>query len=73
MNATPVRQARRWDGCANMNHKRGDAPVGYCPDCGGVVNERLRSGRCSDREHDVARRGRMAFCVRCGTQLIDAR
>lgn len=73
MNGTNPPQVRRWDGCNNMNHKRSDAPVGHCPDCGGVVNDRFRAARCSDLEHDKARRGRMTFCVRCGVQLIGNR
>lgn len=56
--------------CKNLNHRRTDAPVGHCPDCGGVVNPSLHRLQCPDIEHDTARRQRSAYCVHCGAQLI---
>lgn len=56
--------------CANMNHRRRDAPVGYCPQCGNVVNTNVARPCCSEQAHALARRQRMTFCVHCGTQLI---
>jgi hypothetical protein len=56
--------------CDNMNHRRSDAPVGYCPQCGGVVNARMGSRQCSEAAHAQARRERSVFCVHCGARLI---
>jgi hypothetical protein len=56
--------------CDNMNHRRANAPVGHCPQCGAVVNERHRSKGCGEAEHASARRSQTDFCVDCGTQLI---
>jgi len=61
------------DPCENMNHRRTDAPVGHCPQCGGVVNDALPSRSCSEVEHAAARRRRVVFCVHCGTQLVFGR
>ena len=58
--------------CDNMNHRRPNAPVGHCPQCGGVVNEAIRAQRCSEIEHAAARRRQSAFCVNCGARLIVA-
>jgi hypothetical protein len=62
--------AVRLNPCDNMNHRRIDAPVGYCPECGGVVNARARAQACSESHHATARRTRTVFCVDCGVQLI---
>lgn len=59
--------------CGNMNHRRRDAPVGHCPECGGVVNARLAAGGCSESTHAAARRRQSRFCVDCGTQLVASR
>jgi len=56
--------------CENMNHRRTDAPVGHCPQCGRVVNERKHMANCSDAAHARARREMSVFCVHCGTRLI---
>ena len=61
------------DPCANMNHRRRDAPVSHCPQCGGVVNALILTAPCSDDKHSVARRRRSVFCVDCGTQLVTSR
>jgi hypothetical protein len=53
-----------------MNHRRRDAPVGHCPQCGGTVNEAIRAQSCSEAEHAAARRRQSAFCVNCGAKLI---
>ena len=58
--------------CANLNHRRANAPVGFCPQCGGVVNDAIRAERCDDARHAIARRGHAAYCIHCGTQLIAA-
>lgn len=68
-----IGRPRQPNPCDNMNHRRLDAPVGYCPQCGGVVNESARRERCSDDEHAVARRRHTVFCVQCGTRLIAER
>jgi hypothetical protein len=59
--------------CDNLNHRRRDPPVGYCPQCGGTVNDRLPARSCSEAQHAAARRDRSLFCVHCGTQLISER
>jgi len=56
--------------CPNMNHKRSDAPVRYCPNCGEVVNENIILKKCSEAEHAERRRDRNKYCVHCGEQLI---
>ena len=61
---------RRPNPCENMNHRRADAPVGYCPQCGGVVNGSIRAAPCSEAHHAAARLRQAAFCVDCGRQLI---
>ena len=56
--------------CDNMNHRRVDAPVAHCPECGGVVNARLAPVGCNEAKHAAARRRQSRFCVDCGTQLV---
>ncbi|MEO8603514.1 MAG: hypothetical protein ABI629_13135 [bacterium] len=56
--------------CDNMNHRRANAPVGHCPQCGTVVNAKIPAKQCSESHHAAARRDRGVFCVDCGTQLI---
>jgi hypothetical protein len=56
--------------CENLNHRRADAPVGYCPQCGGVVNARIRARPCNDSQHAAARLHQSVFCVDCGVRLI---
>lgn len=59
--------------CDNMNHRRRDAPVSHCPECGGVVNGSLAVEGCSESKHAAARRRQSRFCVDCGTQLVASR
>lgn len=59
--------------CRNMNHRRSDAPVGHCPQCGAVVNGRFHVASCPEAEHAAARRQQNVFCVHCGLQLIVGR
>ncbi len=56
--------------CTNMNHRRSDAPVRFCPMCGEVVNANLAIKRCGEQEHGKRRRDQSQFCVDCGEQLI---
>jgi len=56
--------------CTNMNHRRVNSPVPYCPQCGAVVNRDLPRRDCRTDEHATARRQGAVFCVGCGTQLI---
>jgi len=58
--------------CPNLNHRRTDAPVRYCPSCGGVVNVKMTSVPCLSASHDVRRRGGSIFCVDCGERLAKA-
>ena len=56
--------------CENLNHRRANAPVGHCPQCGGVVNPNARTPKCDEARHLAARRTFAAYCINCGTQLI---
>src|SRR4026207_1746470 len=56
--------------CENMNHRRDNAPVAHCPQCGGIVNPNIRVAACSEAEHALARRQQSMFCVHCGALLI---
>jgi predicted RNA-binding Zn-ribbon protein involved in translation (DUF1610 family) len=56
--------------CLNMNHRRSDAPVSHCPQCGTVVNARIARRRCSEDAHAIARRQQSMYCVHCGEQLV---
>jgi predicted RNA-binding Zn-ribbon protein involved in translation (DUF1610 family) len=56
--------------CSNLNHRRSDAPVRFCPQCGEVVNRSVAIKRCSEREHAHKRQNGDGFCVDCGEQLI---
>jgi hypothetical protein len=58
------------DPCDNMNHRRRDAPVSHCPECGRVVNDQIARGRCEESKHAAARRRQSKFCVDCGTRLM---
>jgi len=55
--------------CENLNHRRSEAPVRFCPQCGGVVNARIPTKRCSKAGHDKSRRNQNRFCVDCGEML----
>jgi predicted RNA-binding Zn-ribbon protein involved in translation (DUF1610 family) len=55
--------------CQNFNHRRSDAPVRFCPQCGEVVNARVPLKRCSEASHDYSRRNHNIFCVDCGDVL----
>jgi hypothetical protein len=44
---------RQW--CDNMNHRRDDAPVRFCPKCGEVVNANIIVKQCSVEEHAESR------------------
>jgi len=56
--------------CSNLNHRRTDAPVRFCPSCGETVNAKVHLLRCPTMRHDVQRRGGSIFCVDCGEQLV---
>jgi len=53
-----------------LNHRRRDAPVGYCPECGAVVNVAATLAPCDKPKHAAARLRRARFCVDCGVQLM---
>jgi hypothetical protein len=55
--------------CSNLNHRRTDAPVRFCPSCGQTVNARVTPLKCPAARHDVQRRGGSGFCVDCGEKL----
>jgi hypothetical protein len=56
--------------CTNLNHRRSDAPVRFCPQCGEVVNRGVAPHRCRETEHAHRRQNRDEFCVDCGERLI---
>lgn len=56
--------------CDNMNHRRPNAPVGHCPQCGEVVNPNVAPGPCGDDKHAAARRRQAAYCIDCGERII---
>ncbi len=58
--------------CENMNHRRANAPVPHCPQCGRVVNGKIARRSCTDDEHAVLRRQGAMFCVGCGLRLRQA-
>lgn len=64
---------RRFNPCENMNHRRSNAPVSRCPECGDVVNPQINPEPCDAGKHSVARRRQSMFCVDCGTRLIVVR
>lgn len=55
--------------CTNLNHRRSNAPVRFCPQCGAVVNAHVIPRRCSEANHDRSRRNQNFFCVDCGATL----
>jgi len=59
--------------CDNMNHRRPNAPVAHCSECGHVVNHNIARGHCQEDRHALARRRQSKFCVDCGKQLIVSR
>ena len=59
--------------CPNMNHRRKDSPVAFCPQCGEVVNSGVPPRSCREESHAKQRRGGSDYCVDCGEQLIRKR
>jgi hypothetical protein len=57
------------ESCSNLNHRRSDAPVRACPQCGGIVNARIAAKQCSEDAHASKRKDGDAFCLNCGTPL----
>ncbi len=55
--------------CSNLNHRRSDSPVRFCPQCGAVVNAHISTRRCSEANHARSRRNQNFFCVDCGDML----
>jgi hypothetical protein len=62
----------RVESCDNMNHRRANAPVAHCPQCGRVVNASIGRRHCTEAAHAQARRERSVFCVHCGERLVAA-
>ncbi len=65
-----LRPFQRTSSCDNMNHRRPNSPVGFCPQCGGPVNRSVASMGCDGDKHAAARRRQSAYCVDCGEKLI---
>ena len=57
------------DRCPNFNHGRPNPPVRACPMCGGLVNAKIQTKRCSEAEHSDRRRSGDAFCIDCAAVL----
>jgi len=55
--------------CPNRNHGRDNAPVRFCPDCSGVVNENVAMKQCSESQHAQNRKLGRHFCIDCGKML----
>ncbi len=53
---------REW--CRNMNHRRSDAPVRHCPNCGGTVNMNIPAKKCNDNEYAESRMNKNKYYVR---------
>lgn len=56
--------------CPNLNHRRSDAPVRFCPQCGGTVNAGQPIRACTNDSHAAARRQQTTYCAHCGVRLI---
>ena len=69
---TPVTNGRRGASlnCDNMNHRRDNAPVANCPQCGEVVSAQLARSDCTPESRALARRQQSVVCVQCGLRLI---
>ena len=59
--------------CPNYNHRRSNAPVRFCPNCGEVVNKDIPIRKCSEAKHAKRRRERNQYCLDCGEQLVQER
>ena len=55
--------------CPNFNHRETNPPVRCCPNCGKVVNEKIRAKQCSEQSRARARMDGSKFCVDCGERL----
>lgn len=56
--------------CLNLNHRKTNAPVRCCPNCGAVVNDKIPIKQCSEQVHANRKMQQSKFCVDCGEQLI---
>jgi len=56
--------------CSNFNHRKANAPVRACPQCGEIVNAAIPAKFCSEEEHAKERRRRSRFCINCGELLM---
>ena len=57
--------------CLNLNHRRTNALVRFCPMCGELMNKNIpMSGKCSTASHAKKRREINKYCFDCGEQLI---
>lgn len=55
--------------CPNFNHRKANAPVRGCPNCGGIVNPNVRPQKCGEQEHAHRRKNGDLFCTACCEQL----
>ena len=60
----------RGNQCSNLNHRRTNVTVRFCPTCGAVVNGNIPVGRCGGDAHAIKRRQQNKYCVDCAEQLI---
>ena len=59
--------------CPNFYHRRTNAPVRFCSQCGDVVNDAIPIRQCTEEAHTVKRRNRQKYCVDCGEPLVRGR
>jgi hypothetical protein len=57
--------------CPNFNHRRTNAPVRFCPECGEVVNGNIPMRKCTEEGLAIMRRNGNKYCVDYGEKLIE--
>ena len=55
--------------CQNLNHRKTNVTIRYCPQCGVVVNESVPKGACRGADHAAMLRQHQTFCMHCGSRL----
>ena len=56
--------------CPNVNHRRANAPVWHCPNCGGAGNGEGPTKNFHKDNHAKQRRQRNTFRLDCGKRFI---
>lgn len=55
--------------CPNLNHRRTNVPVRFCPMCGEMVNSKIPAQVCNEEKHTKSKRIQNIYCMDCGEQL----